>query len=211
MSYSSGSKNPPWQRNNNSLQPQMNLNHAMFSQQQQVYNQIQSISQPQAPPPPNISLIATQMTGAMGGQIFTTQQSYQTPPQHRNLNPIAFQAPVMQQQQQQQPQSLITSQLTHSQAQSTTHRMFNGTGVVTKIEKDIGYIDEEIFFHKAICRGSVMPKVGDHVLVETSYSQSMPFKWNATLVQIISSPMPNTSTRSSRSVGGNLFVVSCYL
>ena len=34
-----------------------------------------------------------------------------------------------------------------------------------------------------------MPKIGDRVLVEATYNASMPFKWNATRIQMLNSPL----------------------
>lgn len=40
------------------------------------------------------------------------------------------------------------------------------------------------------------PIVGDRVLVEASYNLSMPFKWNATRIQVL--PMGNSSNTSAQ-------------
>ena len=41
------------------------------------------------------------------------------------------------------------------------------------------------------CVKGMVPKVGDRVFVEASYNPAMPFKWNATRVQVLS----NTQVR----------------
>ena len=35
------------------------------------------------------------------------------------------------------------------------------------------------------CVKGVLPKVGDRVLVEATYNANMPFKWNATRIQVL--------------------------
>ena len=47
------------------------------------------------------------------------------------------------------------------------------------------------------CIRGTQPKVGERVLVEAQYNASMPFKWNATRIQLL----PNQSSSSS-SAGG---------
>lgn len=54
------------------------------------------------------------------------------------------------------------------------------------------------FFCSSVVKGS-NPSVGDRVLVEAVYNATMPFKWNATRVQVL--PM-GREDRSSSS-GGN--------
>ncbi|KAL8587387.1 hypothetical protein ACOMHN_062121 [Nucella lapillus] len=66
---------------------------------------------------------------------------------------------------------------------SQKQRVF--TGNVTKLHENFGFIDEDVFFQTNCVKG-VTPKVGDRVFVEASYNAAMPFKWNATRVQVLS-------------------------
>lgn len=113
------------------------------------------------------------------------------------VNAIAFQ----QQQPSSQPQS---SQMQSSQQSSNSKynqniKTFSGTGTVTKLQNDIGFIDDEVLFHKNVCVNGV-PKVRDLVLVEATFNAKMPFKWNATRVQILSAHTAQTGTSSSSSM-----------
>lgn len=209
MSFSS--KNPPpWSLSNNaapppSLQAQMGLPNPMVNfqgQPQPVFSQGLTISTPQAPPPPSISLITPAPTL---NPLYTQTVSYPAP---RPMNTIAYpQAPTHQLQQ--HPQQMPAQQMS-PQAQQLMNPMPPGvgpmqsgpvvpggpvssimatqrayTGTVTKIQGDVGFIDDEIFFHKSVvCKGS-MPKVGERVFVEASYAQNTPFKWNASRVQLL--------------------------
>jgi len=68
-------------------------------------------------------------------------------------------------------------------------RVFSGT--VTKTHENFGFIDDDVFFQTSSVKGTI-PQVGDRVLVEASYNGSMPFKWNATRVQVIAPPQHQT-------------------
>lgn len=61
------------------------------------------------------------------------------------------------------------------------------SGMVNKIHENFGIIDEDVIFQPSSVKGS-MPQAGDRVLVEATYSGSLPFKWNATRVQVIALP-----------------------
>ncbi|VDK47955.1 unnamed protein product [Anisakis simplex] len=61
------------------------------------------------------------------------------------------------------------------------------SGVVTKMHDSYGFIDDDVFFQVSVVRGT-LPRTGDRVMVEASYNPTMPFKWNAFRVQLISSP-----------------------
>jgi len=52
----------------------------------------------------------------------------------------------------------------------------------------------KFFLYSACVKGS-NPIVGDRVLVEASYNPSMPFKWNATRIQVL--PMGNSSNNAN--------------
>lgn len=77
------------------------------------------------------------------------------------------------------------SSLHHNQQspQDATRKVF--TGKVTKMMDTFGFIDGEVFFQPTVVRGG-QPKVGDSVYAECQYSEHLPFKWNATRVQILS-------------------------
>lgn len=148
-----------------------------FPQAQPVFNQNIGLQQQQ-----NLSMIP-QM-----GQIYSQTVQY---PTSRPINTIAFQN---------QPQAQPAAQMSGQNASkfNPNQRVFSGTGHVTKVQNDFGFIDEEVFFHKNVCKGA-FPKVGDRVLVEAAYNQNMPFKWNATRVQVLqSAASSNVSSSSSR-------------
>lgn len=150
--------------------------HVAFSAQP-VFNQNIGLQQQQ-----NLSLIP-QM-----GQIYSQTVQY---PTSRPINTIAFQN---------QPQAQPTAQMSGQNASkfNPNQRVFSGTGHVTKVQNDFGFIDEEVFFHKNVCKGA-FPKVGDRVLVEAAYNQNMPFKWNATRVQVLQSAASSNVSSSSSS------------
>lgn len=163
-------KNPPWQRN-------AGMHVVGFPQAQPVFNQNIGLQQQQ-----NLSLIP-QM-----GQIYSQTVQY---PTSRPINTIAFQN---------QPQAQPSAQMSGQNASkfNPNQRVFSGTGHVTKVQNDFGFIDEEVFFHKNVCKGA-FPKVGDRVLVEAAYNQNMPFKWNATRVQVLQSAASSNVSNSSSS------------
>eukprot|EP00106_Octopus_bimaculoides_P005640 XP_014773082.1 PREDICTED: cell division cycle and apoptosis regulator protein 1-like [Octopus bimaculoides] len=66
--------------------------------------------------------------------------------------------------------------------QSLKQRFFTGT--VTKIMDNFGFVDDDVFFQMNCCKGP-LPKVADRVLVEATYNPNMPFKWNATRIQVL--------------------------
>lgn len=173
-------KNPPWQRNAGMQAISMG-----FPQAQPVFNQNIGLQQQQ-----NLSLIP-QM-----GQIYSQTVQY---PTSRQINTIAFQN---------QPQAQPSAQMGGQNASkfNPNQRVFSGTGHVTKVQNDFGFIDEEVFFHKNVCKGA-FPKVGDRVLVEAAYNQNMPFKWNATRVQVLQSAASTSggvgsSSTSRHNMGG---------
>lgn len=211
MSYS---KNPPWLATSTAattptLQAQMGLPNAMVSYQptgQPVFTTISS--QPQAPPPPNISLITMAAASVQQAppNLYTQTVSYPAPrpintiayhpaPTHHQMQPVQVHPP--QQQQQQQPQmspqmapmqmsTVVSCPTVGGGVQSNlmaTQRAYHGT--VTKIQADVGFIDDEIFFHKSVVTKASMPKVGELVFVEASYASNTPFKWNASRVQVM--------------------------
>ncbi|KAK9721467.1 DBC1 [Popillia japonica] len=127
------------------------------------------------------------MTAGLGTQLASNQLFQQvgavTYPNPRALNPTAFQT-----------QGVPPVQNTANP--STKQRVFTGT--VTKVHDNFGFVDEDVFFQTTACVKGSNPMVGDRVLVEASYNPSMPFKWNATRIQVL--PMSN-QTNSSRNTG----------
>ncbi|GJQ87233.1 hypothetical protein Trydic_g8462 [Trypoxylus dichotomus] len=124
------------------------------------------------------------MTAGLGTQLASNQLFQQvgavTYPNPRALNPTAFQT-----------QGVPPVQAAPNP--STKQRVFTGT--VTKVHDNFGFVDEDVFFQTTACVKGSNPMVGDRVLVEASYNPSMPFKWNATRIQVL--PMSN-QTNSSR-------------
>lgn len=161
-------KNPPWQKNVG-LQNFQQLG-LQFNQITGGYN-LQNFANLATMPNPNNNPM---------------QQIQQYP----RINQLAFQTQAQpvnsQQQSQQQSNQHQQQQQQHSSSKyNTNFKNFSGTGSVTKIQNDIGFIDDEVLFHKNVCVNGI-PKVRDLVLVEASYNIKMPFKWNATRVQVLS-------------------------
>lgn len=151
-----------------------------FPQAQPVFNQSMGLQQQQ-----NLSLIP--QMGLQQQQIYSQAVQY---PTSRAINTIAFQN---------QPQAQQSAQVGQGSSKfNPNQRVFSGTGHVTKVQNDFGFIDEEVFFHKNVCKG-LFPKVGDRVLVEAAYNQNMPFKWNATRVQVLQSASSSSVNSSSSS------------
>ncbi|XP_012285928.1 cell division cycle and apoptosis regulator protein 1 [Orussus abietinus] len=190
-----GGKNPPWVRNAGqgiqNIQQQM-LGQAMgniggqpmvqYQQQtQQVYQQSLGLQQPNITMA-SMATLGSNLPSGIAGQLYpqVATVSYPTP---RTLNTNAFQqsvANVAQQVQQNVP------------ASSTKQRVFTGT--VTKVHDNFGFVDEDVFFQPSACVKGSSPVVGDRVLVEASYNPSMPFKWNATRIQVL--PMGNSTNNT---------------
>ncbi|ESO81987.1 hypothetical protein LOTGIDRAFT_51697, partial [Lottia gigantea] len=74
------------------------------------------------------------------------------------------------------------------------------TGTVTKLHDTFGFVDEEIFFQMTSVKGN-QPKVGERVLVEASYNASMPFKWNATRIQLLPGQVGCQATPIKTNIG----------
>ena len=90
----------------------------------------------------------------------------------------------------------LSSQQQQQQQQPTVkQRVFSG--LVTKLHENFGFIDEDVIFQASVVKGNLSPQVGDRVLVEASYNGSMPFKWNATRVQVIAPSSSSTTTTPS--------------
>lgn len=157
-------KNPPWQKNVG-LQNFQQLG-LQFNQLTPAFNNFQQ----------------TQFANFNMPNSNQMQISY--PPR---INQLAFQTQVTPQQSSQQTNQQNSSATTSSSSTSkynSNFKTFSGTGKVTKIQNDIGFIDDEVLFHKNVCINGI-PKVRDLVLVEANFNQQMPFKWNATRVQVL--------------------------
>lgn len=209
MSPFGNAKNTPWGRNpttnlvnqTNPLQQQLiNQSAAALGQlnttgmvqfqqqhQQQVFQNAMGMQQQNLglglQPMGNPVSAAASLAGTQLGpsnQIFqqVTAVSYPNP---RALNPTAFQTQTVPQQQQANTGGGNTS---------TKQRVF--TGIVTKVHDNFGFVDEDVFFQTNACVKGLNPMVGDRVLVEASYNSNMPFKWNATRIQVL--PMTNPSS-----------------
>lgn len=123
-------------------------------------------------------------------------------PTARTLNQLTFSSNQQQQHQpppQQQPPHIhqSTQQASSSQSHSkfsTNRNCFSGTGNVTNIQGDFGVIDDECCFYRQNCVKSIMPKLGERVLVEaTTNHKNVNYKWQATRVQVLS-PSSSSST-----------------
>lgn len=174
-------KNPPWQKNvaMPNFQQQMSLQQLNQIGFQQLVQQSQGFNNPQP---------MLQMNPLMN-QVPAVQY-----PAAR-VNPMAFQ-------QQPSPQQSNNQQQQQQSKYNANQKVFSGTGIVTKIQNEIGFIDDEVLFHKNICVKGLSPKVGDHVLVEATYNQNMPFKWNATRVQVLT--RNNTNSPGGGGGGANM-------
>lgn len=149
-------------------QHQQVFQNAMGMQQQNLGIGIQPMANP----------TVTVSASGLGTQIPSNQIFQQvTYPNPRALNPTAFQTQTVPGVQQ------------NTGNTSTKQRVFTGT--VTKVHDNFGFVDEEVFFQTTACVKGSNPVVGDRVLVEASYNSNMPFKWNATRIQVL--PMTNQS------------------
>ncbi|XP_055630260.1 cell division cycle and apoptosis regulator protein 1-like [Toxorhynchites rutilus septentrionalis] len=173
-------KNPPWQRNTGQNIAGMQAI-VSFQQAQPVFNQNLALQQQQ-----NLQLMP--QMGLSQQSIYSQTVQY---PTSRPMNTIAFQN---------QPQAQTSPQVNQTTSKfNPNQRVFSGTGHITKVQNEFGFIDEEVFFHKNVCKGA-FPKVGDRVLVEAAYNQNMPFKWNATRVQVLQAASSSSSINQPRHV-----------
>lgn len=187
MQQYGASKNPPWARNaagpaipgmqqqimsQNSMSGMNSMSQTGMSPYQQT--QSQSVYQPNLLQQQNMALGMQMQPNSVGmstmnqGQMFsqTGVVSYPTP---RALNPNAF------------PGSAIVG----GQASNSSPKQRVFTGTVTKAHNDFGFVDEDVFFQTSSCVKGSHPVVGDRVLVEASFNSNMPFKWNATRIQVL--------------------------
>lgn len=175
-------KNPPWQKNvaMPNFQQQMNLqqlNQLGFLQNQLGF--------PNAQPMMQMSQLAS-MNQVPSVQYSTTR-----------VNPMAFQQQPGPQQSNNQGMQQQRQQQQSQSKYDPSSKVFSGTGIVTKIQNDIGFIDDEVLFHKNVCVKGITPKLNDLCLVEAAYNHSMPFKWNATRVQVLTKANANSPGASN--------------
>lgn len=184
-----GGKNPPWARSNNNQQ-QQNLTN--LQQTASLLSNIQQQNMMQYQPPQqlftqNLGLqqqlqnqtlgLQQQMQQISQGQIFP-QMAAVAYPNPRTINNQNFQT------------GQVAASNNNPQASSTKQRVFTGT--VTKIHNDFGFVDDDVFFQTNVCVKGSNPALGDRVLVEASYNTTnMPFKWNATRIQVL--PLNNSA------------------
>lgn len=219
-----GSSNPPWQRNiianaGQQAAPIPNIQSQILNPNLvnfQNFNQNLSIAQHQSAASQNNLTIIPSLGSLNTSPLFN--QPLQYPNTRSNLNQNTFSGsanPQQQQQQQshhrhhthqqhqQQPQQLQQQQLPAHSTSNITPQMCNKIGVITKMQSNYGFVDDEVFFHKSICKG-FSPKIGDRVLVEATYCTSS-FKWNAKNIQLVQNPNSrNPSASQQRNISNSI-------
>ncbi|XP_067008402.2 cell division cycle and apoptosis regulator protein 1 isoform X2 [Anabrus simplex] len=128
----------------------------------------------------------------MFSQVATV--SYPTP---RALNPAAFQSAAVAA----AAAAAVPPVPPANPNPSPKQRVFTGT--VTKVHDNFGFVDEDVFFQTSCCVKGSNPVVGDRVLVEASYNPNMPFKWNATRIQVL--PMSATAAQRNQTTANKGF------
>lgn len=200
-----GSKNPPWAKPNS--QPPSAINQNALLLQQNALGQISGpggmiqYQQPQVfqtnlgLPQQNIGLGLNQLNTVIGtppginnqlntNQIFGQTVQYPTPRCLTNQNNF---------------HGNVKQELQQASVGNTTQRVFTGT--VTKLHDNFGFVDDDVFFQTTVCAKDSNPAIGDRVLVEASFNANMPFKWNASRIQVI--PKISTSQSSQSGNSGN--------
>ncbi|XP_063619389.1 cell division cycle and apoptosis regulator protein 1-like [Cydia splendana] len=174
MQTGSGAKNPPWARSNvNTNMTGMNTQimdpNSMMTQQGMMPFQ-------QTPAVFNPSMMQAQsgMSMPMAGQM---QMNQMTQGQMYPGNVVAYPTPRA------MNPGMYQNSSSGGTAPSSEQRVFTGT--VTKTHNDFGFVDHDVFYQTSVCAKGIIPKVNDRVLVEANYNPNMPFKWNATRVQVL--------------------------
>jgi hypothetical protein len=90
------------------------------------------------------------------------------------------------------PQSIQQPARQGSPPANRNQRTFVGT--VTKIMETYGFVDDDVFFQTNVVRGGAA-RQGDRVLVEASYNPTMPFKWNAYRIQLMTNDNPGVAAQ----------------
>ncbi|XP_068631122.1 cell division cycle and apoptosis regulator protein 1-like [Battus philenor] len=185
MQTNSGAKNPPWARPNvntniTGINPQiMDPNTIMTQQSMMPFQQTQSVFNP------GMMQAQSGMAMPMAGQM---QMNQMAQGQMYPGNVVAYPTPRA------MNPGLYQNTQTNQAQQGTEQRVFTGT--VTKTHNDFGFVDHDVFYQTSVCAKGVIPKVNDRVLVEATYNTNMPFKWNATRVQVL----PKTSQNQKSNV-----------
>nr|ATX63074.1 apoptosis regulator protein 1 [Locusta migratoria] len=210
-------KNPPWvrttaqtlatgvgQQQQQQMQTQMMGQNTMgtlgtptmvqYQQQQQpVFQTPIGMQQPgmaMTTMPTGMATAGVAMQTALGNTQMFPQVATVSYPTPRSLNPTAFQSA---------PVTAVPPVPPANPNPSPKQRVFTGT--VTKVHDNFGFIDEDVFFQTSCCVKGSNPVVGDRVLVEASYNPNMPFKWNATRIQVLPMSTANTTQRPQNKQG----------
>ncbi|CAH1794191.1 unnamed protein product [Owenia fusiformis] len=179
MAQFGAAKNPPWARTGASVSNSVNLG-------------TQILSQPGVATPTVFSLGST--TPSLATPQYTAQQISVI--QQQQAAAAVLQVPGSMGLPQVQPGVALPTSLSSNQVATVSYpapratgaqptpkqRVF--TGQVTKLHENFGFVDEDVFFQTSVVKGT-LPRVGDRVLVEASYNANMPFKWNATRIQVL--------------------------
>ncbi|XP_061175292.1 cell division cycle and apoptosis regulator protein 1-like [Saccostrea echinata] len=190
MSQFSGTKNPPWAR------PQAVTDFTTVSASSSINNMPQSqVATPlmqQQQVQPIYHGMSSAGQNVVNPQQYTAQQLLGLQAQQQAAAALQQQAQVIPQPGIAIPTTLATTQVATVSypapraaavpANQPKQRVFTGT--ITKLHDNFGFVDEDVFFQTSCVKGSA-PKVNDRVLVEASFNANMPFKWNATRIQVL--------------------------
>lgn len=216
MGHFGNNKNPPWTRGAVSTAPGGMVGQGNPLQQQILsqgsigamgasgmvqYQQSQVFQTPMSLQQQNIGMGLQQITNtsvsmnpAIGQQLNPNQLFSQvgavTYPNPRALNPNAFQT-----------QNVSSVQSVQNATSNTSAKQRVFTGTVTKVHDNFGFVDEDVFFQTTACVKGSNPVVGDRVLVEATFNPNMPFKWNATRIQVL--PMSGSTVSAIRGTNTN--------
>ncbi|XP_062571742.1 cell division cycle and apoptosis regulator protein 1-like isoform X2 [Saccostrea cucullata] len=190
MSQFSGTKNPPWARPQavtdfTTVTPSPSINNMPQSQVAAPLMQQQQVQ-------PLYGMSSAPGQNVVNPQQYTAQQLLGLQAQQQAAAALQQQAQVIPQPGIAIPTTLATTQVATVSypapraaavpANQPKQRVFTGT--ITKLHDNFGFVDEDVFFQTSCVKGSA-PKVNDRVLVEASFNANMPFKWNATRIQVL--------------------------
>uniref|UniRef100_A0A8D8X8X7 Cell division cycle and apoptosis regulator protein 1 n=1 Tax=Cacopsylla melanoneura TaxID=428564 RepID=A0A8D8X8X7_9HEMI len=180
-------KNPPWQQQSNlPIMQGQQLNTGLLQYPQTALLQAQQLIQQTQPASMLYGNTATTNQHQAYGNTSTTNTGYNhlatasnvTYPT-RQLNSTAFAT----------SSSLLGTGASNTgllgSAPTTFPKQRVFTGTITKRQDNFGFVDEDVFFQVDVCAKGSNPRIGDKVLVEAAYNPSMPFKWNATRIQVL--------------------------
>lgn len=188
MQSGSGPKNPPWARSNvntnmTGMNPQIMDPNAMMTQQGMMQFQ-----QTQAVFNPSMMQAQSGMSMPMAGQMPMNQM---TQGQMYPGNVVAYPTPRA------MNPGMYQNTQSNQSSNNTDQRVFTGT--VTKTHNDFGFVDHDVFYQTSVCAKGIIPKVNDRVLVEANFNPNMPFKWNATRVQVLPKTGQNQKSNAPKS------------